>query len=150
MATTDQINWVHWILRLIAFAIDGVIFGIIAWFIGNFFPWGWLFTDFIWGVMLWLYFSIFDVYVGASVGKRLLGIQVQTVYGGRVTFDKALVRNLAKIIPPLLIIDWLAGMVTPGDKRQKFLDRTAGVTFVKPLEGYSAYTSAPPPPPPPA
>jgi Predicted membrane protein/domain len=149
MATTEQIDWVHWILRLVAFIIDGIIFGIIAGVIGFLVPWGWLFTDFLWGIMLWLYFSVFDVYMGATIGKRLLGIQVQTVTGGRVTFDKALTRNITKIFTPLLLIDWLIGIVTPGDKRQKFLDRIAGVTFVRPTEGYSAYTSAPPPPPPP-
>jgi uncharacterized RDD family membrane protein YckC len=149
MATTEQINWVHWILRGIAFVIDGIILGIIAWFISTFLPFGWLFTDFLWGIMLWLYFTVLDVYMGASIGKRLLGIQVQTVNGGRVTFDKAAIRNLSKIFWPLLIIDWLLGIITPGDKRQKFLDRTAGVTFVRPTEGYSAYTSASPPPPPP-
>jgi uncharacterized RDD family membrane protein YckC len=149
MATTDQIDWVHWILRVIAFIIDGIIFAVITWIIGLVLPLGLLFGDLIWGVLLWLYFTFFDVYMGATVGKRLLGIQVQTVTGGRVTFDKAIIRNLTKIFTPMLLIDWLIGVVTPGDKRQKFLDRTAGVTFVRPTEGYSAYTSAPPPPPPP-
>ena len=27
MATTEQIDWNHWIIRLIAFIIDGIIFG---------------------------------------------------------------------------------------------------------------------------
>jgi uncharacterized RDD family membrane protein YckC len=149
MVTTEQIDWTHWILRLIAFIIDGIIFGIVAGIISLFVPWGWLFTDFLWGIMLWLYFTIFDVYMGASIGKRLIGIQVQTVNGGRVTIDKAVIRNLTKIFTPLLLIDWLIGIVTPGDKRQKYLDRTADVTFVRPTEGYTAYSSTTPPPPPP-
>lgn len=149
MATFEQIDWVHWILRLVAYIIDSIIFGVVTWVFGFFFPLGWLFGTLFWGVLLWLYFTLFDVYMGATIGKRLLGIQVQTVTGGRVTLDKALIRNLSKIIPPLLIIDWLLGIITPGDKRQKYLDRTAGVTFVRPTEGYSTYSSAPPPPPPP-
>lgn len=149
MAATEQIDWNHWILRLVAFVIDWVIFTVIAAIVGLFVPLGWLFVELLSGVLLWLYFTFFDVYMGASIGKRLLGIQVQTVTGGRVTFDKALIRNLSKIFTPLLLIDWLIGVVTPGDKRQKFLDRTAGVTFVRPTEGYTAYSSTPPPPPPP-
>lgn len=149
MAIIEQIDWTHWILRLVAYIIDSIIFGIITWALGLFLPLGWLSGTLVWGALQWLYFTFFDVYMSATVGKRLLDIQVQAVTGGRVTFDKALVRNLSKIIPPLLIIDWIVGVVTPGDKRQKFLDRTAGVTFVRPTEGYSAYTSASSPPPPP-
>jgi uncharacterized RDD family membrane protein YckC len=149
LATFEQIDWNHWILRLVAFIIDSIIFGVVTGVLGLFLPLDLLFGTLIWGVLLWLYFTLFDIYMGATIGKRLLGIQVQTVTGGRVTIDKALIRNLSKIIPPLLLIDWLIGVVTPGDKRQKFLDRTAGVTFVRPIEGYTAYSSTPPPPPPP-
>lgn len=148
MATFEQIDWTHWILRLVAYIIDWLIFGVIVWVINLFLPFDWVLGTLVQGVLLWFYFTLFDVYMGATIGKRLLGIQVQTVNGGRVTMDKALIRNLSKIIPPLLLIDWLVGVVTPGDKRQKFLDRTAGVTFVRPTEGYSTYNSAPPPPPP--
>jgi uncharacterized RDD family membrane protein YckC len=146
---TEQINWNHWILRLVAFIIDWIIFTVIAAIVGLFIPLGWLFIELLSGVLLWLYFTVLDVYMGSSIGKRLLGIQVQTVNGGRVAFDKSLIRNISKIFSPLLLIDWLIGIATPGDKRQKFLDRTAGVTFIRPAEGYSTYNSAPPPPPPP-
>jgi uncharacterized RDD family membrane protein YckC len=149
LATFEQIDWTHWILRLVAFIIDCIIVGIVIGVIGLFLPLDLLFGTLAEGILLWVYYTIFDVYLGATLGKRLLGIQVQTVNGGRVTIDKALIRNLTKIVPPLLIIDWLVGIVTPGDKRQKFLDRTAGVTFIRPTEGYSTYNSAPPPPPPP-
>jgi uncharacterized RDD family membrane protein YckC len=149
MATIDQIDWTHWLLRLVAFIIDCIILAVVVGVIGLFIPLGWLFGVLAEGVLLWFYFTILDVYMGATIGKQLLGFQVQTVTGGRVTFDKAIIRNLSKIFTPLLLIDWIIGVVTPGDKRQKFLDRTVGVTFVRPAEGYAAYTSTPPPPPPP-
>jgi uncharacterized RDD family membrane protein YckC len=150
MATTEQIDWNHWIIRLFAFIIDSIIFGVIAWVISIFIPLGWLFVDLLWGVLLWLYFTVLDVYMGATIGKKILNMQVQSVHGGRVTFDKALIRNLSKIFTPLLLIDWLIGIVTPGDKRQKFLDRYAGVTFVRiPLTVASTSQAYPPPPPPP-
>jgi uncharacterized RDD family membrane protein YckC len=143
---TEQIDWNHWIIRLVAFIIDSIIFGVIVGIAGLVFPLGWLFGTVFWGVLLWLYFSVLDVYMSSSIGKRLLNIQVVMVNGGRVPFEKALIRNLFKIVTPLLIVDWLVGVLTPGNRHQKFLDRVAGVTFVR----ADQYAYPPPPPPPPA
>lgn len=151
----EQIDWGHWILRLVAFIIDGIILGIVAGivsaflvllslFAGFYNGLGFLVFSFIWGVLSFLYFMILDTYWGATIGKRLLGLQVQTMNGGKIPFDKSFIRNISKIFWPFLILDWLVGILTPGDKHQKLSDRYAGTTIIK-----TTIEFPPPPPPPP-
>jgi len=158
---TDLIDWGHWVLRLVAFIIDGIILGIAAGIIGSIFAlltifgggigfffggWGFLVFSLLWGVLSFLYFMILDTYWGATIGKKILGLQVQTINGGKVPFDKSFVRNISKIFWLFLILDWLVGILTPGDKRQKFSDRFSGTTVIKTTVEFPL----PPPPPPPS
>ena len=150
---TGQIDWGHWLIRLVAFIIDSIIVSIVAGIILVIAAFAVVFGGFGYYLVFWLiagiiyvlYFTLFDVYMGATIGKRLLGLQVQMVNGGKVPFDKALIRNLSKFFG-LVIIDWLIGILTPGDKRQKFSDRYAGTIVVQTKQ---PFTTAPPPPPPP-
>jgi hypothetical protein len=72
------------------------------------------------------------------------------VNGGKVDFSKAFIRNISKIYGLLLFLDWLLGIVTPGNKGQKYTDRIAGTTVVSIKQAFaSPTTSSPPPPPPP-
>lgn len=169
MSSTEQINWNHWIYRLIAYIIDCVIVGIpaaiIYWLailplvsvninygfgvVMSVPPW-WasLLLPLILGIMQLLYFMALDSYWGATLGKRMLHMQVQTVNGAKVTFDKSFIRNISKIYGLFLFLDWLIGIITPGDKRQKFTDRSAG-TIVTRVGQPETYVPPPPPPPPP-
>jgi len=169
MATTSnnsgQIDFMHWIIRLVAFIIDSIIIAIptyIIWFIitvtvifsgGFFFAYGFLFIfPLILGIIEVLYFVVLDVYWGATIGKRILGLQVQMTNGGKVPFDKAFIRNISKIFWLFLILDWLIGIATTGDKRQKLTDRWAGTVVVQVKQAFQSMTSpsqSPPPPPPP-
>ena len=164
--TTDsgqsgQLDLMHWLIRLVAYIIDSIIILIptaIIYFIifvaivlspGSFFLiyGGYLLLPLILGILEVLYFVILDVSWGATIGKRLLGLQVQMVKGGKVPFDKAFIRNISKIFWLFLILDWLIGIVTPGaDRRQKYSDRLAGTTVVQVKQAFQ--TAAPPPPPP--
>jgi uncharacterized RDD family membrane protein YckC len=159
----EQINWTHWIYRLIALIVDSIITGIIGAIIyfallipliisGAIFgvvPW-WgstLVLPFIYGLILVIYCAILESsWNGMTIGKKLLGLQVQTTSGGKVSFDKAFLRNISKIYWLLLLLDWLLGILTPGNKMQKYTDRMAG-TVVVPTRQYA--TASPPPPPPP-
>jgi uncharacterized RDD family membrane protein YckC len=158
----EQIDWGHWILRLVALIIDAIILGIVAVIIGfilaigtvisggfGFFfgGFGFLAFSFLWGILAVLYYMILDTYWGATFGKRFMGLHVQTVNGGKVPFDKAFIRNISKIFWPFLLLDWLIGIVTPGDKRQKYSDRIAGTVVVQTKQPFG--TAPPPPPPPP-
>ncbi len=164
MTATNQIDWTHWIYRLIAIIIDGIIIAIPTWIINAiitaalvlnpanlwYYAWGaWIITPLIEGVLLLLYFILLELFWGATIGKRLLGLRVQTVQGGRVTFGQSFIRNVSKIFPPLVLLDWLIGIVTEGDKRQKFTDRIAGTTVVSVKQPFDLSSNPPPPPPPP-
>ena len=156
----EQIDWGHWIIRLIALIIDGIILAIAAAVIGFilaiaaifsggfgyfFGAFGFIFFWLIWGILAVLYYTIFDASWGGTIGKRIMGLQVQMVNGGKAPIDKAFIRNISKIYPLLLLLDWLVGIVTAGDKRQKYTDRIAGTIVVQTKQ---AFVAAPPPQPP--
>ena len=158
---TEQIDFTHWIYRVIAYIIDSIIIAIPAaiiyffvilavLFTDTFFfaAWGsWLIFPFLFGILQLLYFMILDTAWGGTIGKRVMGLHVQTVNGGKVPFDKAFIRNISKIYGLFLFLDWLIAVITPGsDKRQKYTDRVAGTTVV---QARQAFASSPPPPPPP-
>jgi uncharacterized RDD family membrane protein YckC len=66
------------------------------------------------GILEVLYFVFFEVSMGATIYQKVLGLLVQMLNGSRVTFDKALIRDMSKIYPLLLLLDWLIGIASPG------------------------------------
>ncbi|MFA7398684.1 MAG: RDD family protein [Crenarchaeota archaeon] len=166
MANTNQIDWTNWIYRLIAYIIDSIIIGIPAYIIyflliipfatidyGFGFTavawWASLLLPFVLGILQLIYFVILDVSWGATIGKRLMKLEVQSVNGGKITFDKAFIRNISKIYGLLLLLDWLIGIISTGNKNQKFLDRSAGALVTRIGEPFASAPPPPPPPPPP-
>ena len=148
----------HWLLRLVAFIIDSIILLVVAWIIaafglvgllatdafGFFFFGGiWLLILLIYGIFAVLYFLVLETSWGGTVGKRILGLRVQKVNGGNVSFGQSFIRNISKIFTLCLLLDWLIGVATPGDKRQKYSDRMAGTVVV---QGGQAFASIVPPP----
>lgn len=166
---SSEFDFNHWLYRLLALVVDSIIASAIAWVIYSFAIspllwtvnigfgmtfvaapwWGGVFVyPFIYGLILLLYSAVLDVSWGATVGKRILGLQVQMANGGKVDFGKAFIRNISKIYPLFLLLDWIIGIATPGaDKRQKYTDRMATTTVVSIKQPFSA--GVPPPPPPP-
>ena len=159
----EQIDWMHWIYRLIAYIIDSIIIAIptyIVWFIitlaVSFSPLSFfavyglaIVFPFILGIIEVLYFAVLDVMWGATIGKRILGLQVQMVNGGKVPFGKAFIRNISKIYWIFLLLDWLIGVFSTGDKRQKFTDRFTGTNVIQIKQAFGSMSTPPPPPPPP-
>jgi uncharacterized RDD family membrane protein YckC len=166
-SSSEQLDFSHWIIRLIAFIIDSIIIAIpsaIIWIIIGiavvFTPasfiavYGlWLLLPFIFGIIEVLYFVILDVYWGATIGKRIFGLKVQMLNGSKVPFGKAFIRNITKIYWLFLFLDWILGIATAGDKRQKYTDRIAGTIVIQvgkaPIAISPPPTNEPPPPPPP-
>lgn len=163
-SNTGQIDWNHWIYRLIALIIDGIIIGVPIYAIWSFVVIPAMFTAIFWGGAFWLawlspllitvvmilYYTILDTVWGATIGKRILGLRVQMLNGDKVPFIKALIRNISKFYG-LVVIDWLIGILTQGpDNHQKFTDRFAGTTVVQAGQAFGSSSSPPPPPPPPA
>jgi len=120
----------HWLRRIVALVIDGIIIGIITGIIGLFVwilaPWS-FFGWFFWGALVFLYFVIFEIAFKGTLGKKLMSLDVVSVEG-ELEFVASLIRNASKIIPFFLIVDWLVGMFTDGDPRQKWTDRIASTT----------------------
>ncbi len=162
-SNSGQFDLTHWIYRLIAYIIDSIIIGIPAAIIYFFVIWsivlsnpfvlafgGWLILPFLLGILQLIYFMVLDVSWGGTIGKRIMGLQVETVNGGKVPFDKSFIRNISKIYGLFLFLDWLIAVVTAGnDKRQKFTDRYAGTTVVQTKQAFASVGAPPPPPPPP-
>jgi uncharacterized RDD family membrane protein YckC len=161
--SSSQFDLNHWLLRLVAFIIDSIIIGIIAGIIYFFVIvsvlasgswlvlWGsYLLLPFLLGILEILYFVFMEVSYGATLGKKILGLEVQTVNGSKVTFDKAFIRNISKIYWLFLLIDWILAIALAGhDQRQKYTDRIAGTTVVSVKQAFSSVVTPPPPPPPP-
>jgi len=151
----------HWLLRIVAAIIDGIPWSIVVyiivyvlflsqpgfWIWAGWLTWGyWIIWMFVWGIIWIVYYTVMEASSWqASLGKRVLGLRVQMLDGSKAPFGKTLMRNLSKIFWPILLIDWLIGLATPGpDPRQRYFDRFAGTTVVSVKEVF-----APPPPPPP-
>ena len=160
MSNESSIDFNHWIYRFIALIIDSIIIGIPVYLIWNFVLWSlifggawwlvaygsWLVLPLILGIIQLLYYVVLEVAWGATVGKRLLGMEVQMTNGSRIEAGKSLIRNISKIYWLFLLLDWIIGLVTPGaDRRQKYTDRMAGTTVAQVRQ---AFGSTPPPPPP--
>jgi uncharacterized RDD family membrane protein YckC len=155
----------HWLLRIVAAIIDGIPFSVVVYVIlwALFFNdgavwrglgWGFgyfLFWPFLFGVLEVIYFAVLESSAsGMSLGKRVMSLRVQMLDGGRVSVGKAFVRNISKIYPLILLVDWLIGVATPGpDPRQRYFDRVAGTTVVSVKQAFAAVPPPPPPPPPP-
>ena len=163
--SSGQIDFNHWLIRLIAYIIDAIIIIIVSAIIeliiaisivltGAFFLFvGYGLFLFTFGILSLLYFIILDVAWGATIGKRVMGLQVQTTSGARISIDKSFIRNISKIFWVFLFLDWLIAVVTPGnDRRQKLTDRWAGTTVVQigkaPIQIMASPTESPPSPPP--
>lgn len=150
--SSSQFDINHWLLRLVAFIIDSIVIGIVAsiiFFAGGFWLWwAYLVFPFLFGILEILYFMFMEVSYGATLGKKILGLQVQTVNGGKVTFDKAFIRNVSKIHPLLLLIDWILAVAIAGhDQRQKYTDRIAGTTVVSVKQAFASVATPPSTPP---
>ena len=156
-----QLDLGHWLLRLIAWIIDSIILGIIAFilvlfllapllfvgaFAGFYAAWGYvLIVPFALGLLSVLYFLFAEVNWGGTLGKRILGLRVQTVKGGKITYSQSFIRNISKIFWVFLLLDWLIGIATPGDRRQKYSDRMAGTVVVQLNQPFASVTPPPAP-----
>ncbi len=152
--STQQFDVGHWILRIIAIIIDNIILYVVAWlllalvltpllFLGApslfWLGFDWLVLPFVSGILGVLYFVILEVYWDGTLGKKIMGLRAQMTNGNKVTLDKAFIRNISKIHPLLLLLDWLIAFVTPGDdRRQKYTDRIAGTTVVQVSQAFVA------------
>lgn len=123
----------HWIRRVIAILVDAIVVGIFLTLLSL------VFAVFAYGFLVWplfsgliwvLYATFLEVGMGATLGKKLLSLHVVGI-DAPLDAAKALIRNISKIHPVILLIDWVFGFVTQGDPRQRYLDRIARTTVTR-------------------
>jgi uncharacterized RDD family membrane protein YckC len=122
--------------RFAAYIIDSILISVVFWLavliLGGIADDGGLIVAYILGTI-----GAFVYYAGmesssnqATVGKIALGIQVTDLQGNRVSFGKALGRNLAKILSALILyIGFIMAAFTA--KKQALHDMIAGTLVVK-------------------
>ena len=147
--TKDQRAQEYWVKRLVAFVIDAIIVYAVLFVIalavaipffiagafngGGFGPTGFLFGgtfSFVWGLVFVLYFTVAESVSGASIGKKVFGLRVNSKTGTNPTLAEAFIRNLSKIYWILLLIDVIVGLALSKGFQQKYSDQFAGTTVV--------------------
>lgn len=159
---TDRYLQDHWLRRLIAMIIDGILIWIVVQIIAFFVTLPALITgvpiiftsfDFLSGILHFLYAAVIEATWGATIGKQIMNLKTTRMDGGKATLDRTLLRDLSRIHGLFWLIDVVVGMATVGDPHQKILDRYAGTTVVSTIERtmiLPAPRSAPTPPSPPS
>lgn len=139
------VQW-NWGNRFVAYIIDSIIVGVVAFFVGwlltfplivdallqgRWWTWRGVFgLPFSMGVVQVLYFTLIEGGYGASIGKQIMGLKVVDAEGENPSFTKALVRNISKVYWALLLLDIFIGLLSRFDPRQKYTDQIAGTKVV--------------------
>lgn len=148
--------------RFLAFIIDavlialavGVFYATLGWiFIFPFGGWS-PFPGFIWLGLAYAYFVLLEVRYGQTIGKMAFNLRTVMVDGKPVTTEGALIRNIAKVIPFLLLVDVILYLIAFKQEDQRASDRIANTIVIDTTKGnWSApapQTVPAPQPPPPA
>ncbi len=80
-------------------------------------------------LIILVYFTYLEANYSTTLGKIIMKIKV-IADEGDLTYKKALIRNLSKILWVPLIIDVLAGFAT-GDSKIRYLDKIAGTNVIQ-------------------
>jgi uncharacterized RDD family membrane protein YckC len=77
------------------------------------------------------YFTWFEGHEGRSLGKRALELRVVRIDGHPMTYREALLRNLVKLSPPILLLDTILMLLAFREDKQRVSDRIAGTIVVR-------------------
>ena len=91
-------------------------------------------VDWPWLALLWVtYYAVLEGFFGATLGKRLAGLRVTDLEGRRITWQAAIVRNVARLLDVLPFTYLLGGILTLATKRHQRLGDLLAGTIVVPL-----------------
>jgi uncharacterized RDD family membrane protein YckC/ribosomal protein S27AE len=127
----------HWFRRFLAFVIDAIIVVLIYLVLaipGNLLAWNFWLSSSLAGFIWFLYSLPFETFFGGTVGKKVFALRVVAI-DRNLDFGHALVRNIPKILWPVLFFDLFIGAATAGDPRQRLFDRIAGTTVTRVDQG---------------
>lgn len=77
------------------------------------------------------YFTWTEATEGRSLGKRAMGLRVVRVDGEPMTYRNAILRNVAKLSPPLLVLDTLIMLLAFAEDKQRVSDKIAETVVVR-------------------
>ncbi|MBS3782494.1 MAG: RDD family protein, partial [Candidatus Thermoplasmatota archaeon] len=123
----------HWIKRLIAYLIDFIVSSMLIYLVFFFLTIGLLDPSMIWyfpmtaGMVQVFYSAALEYASKKTIGKAIMKIEVESLTYSFETSD-AIIRNLSKLHGILVLLDWVAGMASEGDPRQRYLDRLTETT----------------------
>jgi uncharacterized RDD family membrane protein YckC len=125
--------------RFLAVLIDGIILGVIYYAVaaatGNLTPTASGNASLPGGVVAvvaFLYFIIMEGFMGATIGKFLLGIRVVKLDGSRIGLGAAIIRNLLRIIDALPTAYILGAiLIWTSSRKQRLGDRVAHTVVVR-------------------
>ena len=144
-SNNPPIDMTYLIMRIAAFVIDSLILVVVIVAVAILAHIG-LAMFLIIAILPLIYFMLLDVYMDGTIGRKIVGLQVQLEKGGKITIKQSTIRNLSKIFLFPVAIDWLIAVITSGaDRRQNYLDRIAGTTVVQTRQ--ISQSTVPPPPP---
>ena len=69
-------------------------------------------------------FVLCEKFMGATVGKSLMYLQVRSKNGAKISWPQAIVRNLTKIYWVPIVFDWLIGKLLKTDRILNNITRT--------------------------
>ena len=117
-------------IRFVAAIIDGILLAIVQFIIGLVID-DQTTTTLINIVLGWLYFAGMESSANqATLGKRVMGLQVTDLEGDRIGFGKATGRYFAKIISALILFIGYF-MIGFTEKKQGLHDMIAGTLVIK-------------------
>jgi len=123
------------LLSLVFFPITRAVKGV--WIMSSqdhLWEYGWFITDplcLVFLVVIVLYFVVFEGTIGATIGKRLLGLRVVRVEGGPPGVGRALIRNVLRVVDALPAFCILgAALIATSPQRARFGDRIAGTRVI--------------------
>lgn len=126
---------------LVGFVFGG-FFGIISWWdLDQWGPFDIDFEPFFFFGLAYAYFVLTEIKYGATIGKMAFKLRTVMVDGRPLTTEAALVRNIAKAVPPLLLLDGLLYVFAFKNEDQRASDRLANTVVI---DTSRAVWSAPP------
>lgn len=141
--------------RLGAFVVDALVIGLglaalnmmfswILWPLESLVMWGAGGFPLIHVGLAFGYFAFAEFRYGTTIGKMAFKLRTVMADGRPVTIEAALIRNVAKVVPPLLVLDVLLYLVAFKDQKQRASDRLANTVVIDTEKA----TWTPPAPPP--
>jgi uncharacterized RDD family membrane protein YckC len=126
----DKALQAHWLRRFVAIVIDAAIIYLPVNLFFGFLGFNSLLVFMSTGVLFFVYAALFDALIGGTFGKMLMSLKSVSI-AGKLDPAQALMRNVSKLSGPLLLLDWIVGMlVDTNDPRQKWTDQLAGTSVI--------------------